>query len=55
MTPPGKIPTEKAGIELLSAALEADALTTRPTRRSMGGKECQRYERRGRLEGDRHE
>ena len=30
MTRPGKIPTEEAGIELGSAALEADALTTRP-------------------------
>ena len=33
MTRPGKIPTEKAGIEPGSAALKADTVITMPTRR----------------------
>ena len=33
-TRPGKIPTEKTGIEPMSAVLEVDGLTTRPRRRS---------------------
>ena len=34
-SPWGKIPMEKAGIDSRSAAFEADALTTWPTRRSL--------------------
>ena len=38
MTRPGKIPTHQAGIEPGSSALETDALTIRPTRRSHNAK-----------------
>ena len=36
VTRPGNMPTAQAGIEPGSAAFEADALTTRPTRRLLG-------------------
>ena len=40
MTRPRKIPTGKTGIEPGSAALEVDALTTRPTRRFTKRRQC---------------